>query len=111
MMRKNFIPILLFVLMTVVLLLVGGCSANAGHSDPPASAPDADTALVSLSADTAGEVDTGADAQSDDDPVTDPAADAAEPPNYCLDCHTDQQTLIDTAKPEEPVVKESEGEG
>lgn len=31
--------------------------------------------------------------------------------NHCLDCHTDKQTLIDTAKPEEEVVSESSGEG
>jgi len=29
----------------------------------------------------------------------------------CLVCHTDKQMLIDTAKPEEEVVSESEGEG
>jgi hypothetical protein len=32
-------------------------------------------------------------------------------PHYCLDCHIDQQMLIDTAKPEEVVISENEGEG
>jgi len=32
-------------------------------------------------------------------------------PNFCLDCHSDQDLLIDTAKPEEVVVSESSGEG
>jgi len=29
----------------------------------------------------------------------------------CLNCHIDKQRLIDTAKPEEEVVSENEGEG
>ncbi len=31
--------------------------------------------------------------------------------NNCLECHTDKDRLIDTAKPEEVVVSENEGEG
>ena len=31
--------------------------------------------------------------------------------DYCIECHTDMQALIDTAKPEEEVVSENEGEG
>ena len=31
--------------------------------------------------------------------------------NDCLDCHTDKQRLIDTAKLEEVVIVENEGEG
>ena len=29
----------------------------------------------------------------------------------CVECHSDQQSLIDTAKPQEEVVSENEGEG
>lgn len=29
----------------------------------------------------------------------------------CLECHSDRQALIDTAKPEEEVTNENEGEG
>ena len=32
-------------------------------------------------------------------------------PDYCLECHSDQQMLIDTAKEEEEVINENEGEG
>ncbi|MCB2179842.1 hypothetical protein KQH54_01825 [bacterium] len=31
--------------------------------------------------------------------------------NECLNCHSDKQALIDTAKPEEEVVSENEGAG
>jgi hypothetical protein len=40
------------------------------------------------------------------EPVTEPA-----PTNECLNCHIDQQRLIDTAKPEDVQVKESSGAG
>lgn len=36
---------------------------------------------------------------------------APEEPDYCMECHTDQQMLIDTGKPQEEAVVESEGEG
>ncbi len=38
-------------------------------------------------------------------------AGAAEQVDYCVECHTDKDMLIDTAAPEEEVVKESEGAG
>ena len=31
--------------------------------------------------------------------------------NHCLDCHTDKELLISTAKPEEEVISENEGAG
>ncbi|MEW6180253.1 MAG: hypothetical protein AB1522_10030 [Chloroflexota bacterium] len=31
--------------------------------------------------------------------------------NYCVECHTDKDRLIQTAKPEEEVIEESEGAG
>jgi hypothetical protein len=31
--------------------------------------------------------------------------------NYCLECHSDKETLIRTAKPEEKALSESEGVG
>lgn len=35
----------------------------------------------------------------------------AEMVNYCLDCHTDKDDLISTAKPEEEVISENQGSG
>lgn len=32
-------------------------------------------------------------------------------PDYCSECHMDKQMLIDTAKPQEEIVVENEGEG
>ncbi|GAP09193.1 hypothetical protein BECAL_00333 [Bellilinea caldifistulae] len=44
---------------------------------------------------------------------TAPAATATSQPqvNYCVECHTDKDRLIQTAKPEEEVIEESEGAG
>ena len=35
----------------------------------------------------------------------------AQASNGCIECHSDKQLLIDTAKPEEVVIAENEGEG
>ena len=43
-------------------------------------------------------------------PKSDAIVDAVEP-DHCLECHTDKERLIETAKPEEVVVSESEGAG
>jgi hypothetical protein len=40
-----------------------------------------------------------------------PTSQATPEPNECLNCHSDQQRLIDTAKPEEVVESESSGVG
>lgn len=41
--------------------------------------------------------------------VVEPAAEPQQ--DNCVDCHTDKNQLIDTAKPEEVVEEESEGAG
>ena len=114
-MNKHFTHFLLFGALILAVLLLGGCSTSA---DQPAPTPtvdaarvDADMVAISEStsdsnADTAETMDT----VSEDDPSPDTIA-APEEENYCIECHTDQQALIDTAKPEEPVAKENEGEG
>lgn len=40
-----------------------------------------------------------------------PTAPALAEPNECLNCHADQQRLVDTARPEEAVESESSGVG
>lgn len=40
-----------------------------------------------------------------------PTAMAVATVNYCVDCHTDKDQLIQTAKPEEEVESEDEGVG
>ncbi len=47
------------------------------------------------------------------EPTLPPPTATAEPEvvNYCLDCHTDKDRLISTAKPVEEVVSENEGAG
>lgn len=40
-----------------------------------------------------------------------PTATAVAAVNYCIECHTDKDQLIQTAKPEEEVESESEGVG
>ena len=45
--------------------------------------------------------------------IPDETEDVADLPvqETCVDCHSDQQSLIDTAKPQEEVQSENEGEG
>ena len=47
------------------------------------------------------------------EPTLPPPTPTSEPEmvNHCLDCHTDKDRLISTAKPEEEVVSENEGAG
>lgn len=53
---------------------------------------------------------TKADSQFDQG-VVEVAAAQPDGVDYCLDCHTDKEMLINTAAPEEVVETESEGEG
>lgn len=60
------------------------------------------------------QVTTAATAEATDAPTEAPTqteAVPAEQVNYCVECHTDKDQLVDTAAPEEEVVEESEGAG
>ena len=40
-----------------------------------------------------------------------PVAEQTAPVDYCIECHSDKDQLIDTAAPEQEVISENEGEG
>ena len=52
-------------------------------------------------------------APTEEAPETEPTEAVAEEPavDNCVECHTDQQALVDTANPVEEVTSENEGEG
>lgn len=79
-------------LLGVGLALLAGCgTATAPSAETPAKTVAATRIMV------ASETATAAPTATE------------EAKDSCVDCHTDKQMLIDTAKPEE--VKESESEG
>jgi len=59
-------------------------------------------------------VETEEATEPTDEPPVDEVVESSSgdvPEDECLNCHSDKQRLIDTAKPEEEVVSESSGEG
>ena len=108
-------------LVTVLLLVVSiaGCGSEpiptveppaATHAYPPPM-NDPDEVVASLTAMPDEEVATSSETEEEPDPEpTDEVA--AEPQvDNCVECHTDQQILIDTADPIAEIVSENEGEG
>jgi uncharacterized protein YcfL len=107
-MNKLFTHTLLFGALLLAVLILGGCSTDANQ---PAPTVDANRVAFSENeSNPALDADVSMDTVSDEDTSPDVVV-APEEENYCIECHTDQQALIDTAKPEEPVAKENEGEG
>jgi len=89
-----------FLLSTLFFLTVGiaGCARTSASMDVTAGQP----LLSDVPLSTPASLST---------PVSAENSPASAEPDYCLDCHTDKQRLIDTAKPEEKVASESKGEG
>jgi hypothetical protein len=88
---------------TAILLLclvwLGGCRQQPQAAEVPA----AEVALVDAETVVApAAVEVGLQ------PALTPTA---EPVDECLRCHADREMLVDTAKPEEVVISENEGEG
>ena len=89
-MTKNF-RFIFTLLLTVLFLSLSGCTGGT-----PTLAPEEPTE------------EPTEEAAPDPEPA--PVMEAAEV-NHCLDCHTEKQSLISTAKPVEVLVSENEGEG
>jgi hypothetical protein len=83
------LPQWLAILLSVSMLMLAGCSGD--------GAPESPTVTSAVTAPEATE-------------AADPTQ---EPPEIdeCIECHNDQQRLIDTAAPEGPAPPESIGEG
>ena len=111
-------PKLFFVLAVslLVFLLVGCSTQTIPESEPTATAyaypppmNDPDEVAASLTAIPEEE----AAAPTEEVPAPEPTEEVAVEPQVdnCVECHTDQQTLIDTADPVAEVESENEGEG
>ena len=107
---------LLIVLMLMLLSLVGCAEQATPEVQPPATehaypAPLNDPAEVATSL-TAVPEDEAVETNRETTEPDPTEAIAAEPQvDNCVECHTDQQTLIDTADPVVEVESENEGEG
>ena len=89
-------------ILGLLLLLLSACArapaATDAPQDPAAVSSPTEVATQSAVSEVSNVQKVSANAQVD---LVD----------YCTDCHTDKQKLIDTAKPEEEVVNENKGEG
>ena len=112
------IPKLFFVLAVLLLVLsLVGCGGQATPEVGPTATAytypppmyDPDEVAASLTA----IPDEQAAAPAEEVPAPEPTEEIAQEPQVdnCVECHTDQQTLIDTADPVAEVVSENEGEG
>lgn len=78
-------------LIALLFLLLAGCQAAETATPTDESQPETPTAVVV--------------------PTRAPAAELSTSPDYCLECHTDQEKLVSLAKPEESHEAESKGVG
>jgi hypothetical protein len=93
-MRRNTLgSVSLMLIMLATAMLISACS--------PATTPEAEPHQNEVEEPIAEEL---VEVVLNPDPVEQEA-------NYCLDCHTDKQRLIDTARPEVVEKAESSGEG
>jgi len=94
----------IFILLTLALLLTAliGCGPEVAPEEEEVEAPTSFGVEVAM----AEEVEVTAVPTSTPAAITETMA-----VDYCLDCHTNKEMLIDTADPEEEVISENEGEG
>ena len=109
--------IIFWISVLLIIMSIAGCGSEptptveppaATHAYPPPM-NDPDEVAASLTAMPDEEVA----APAEEAPNPEPTDEIAVEPQVdnCVECHTDQQTLIDTADPIAEVVSENEGEG
>jgi len=111
--KKSTIIVAIF-----ILVVVTGCEVEDGSIQPEPTAtkqvvptPMNDTNVVS---EIVKQIESGIDANveiPEPDPENDKFTEPTSNENYCVDCHTDKDRLIDTAKQELEIEPENEGEG
>ncbi|MBE0408491.1 MAG: hypothetical protein IBX69_02025 [Anaerolineales bacterium] len=95
-MRKLFYPLL----VVMVLVLLSSCSGE-----------ESDEQFVEPTTTLAAATPDGNDVFSEDDPDSASEIQIESMVNYCLDCHTDRERLIESAKSDEDVIVENEAFG
>ncbi len=115
--------ILSFILIMLLAVSISGCSqaqtGSEGTQSAEAATLDESNALISETSEATVEsvVDSPEavdEVTSTDVPAENQSADALPvetDPNYCLECHIDQERLMAVAAKEDAVASENEGEG
>jgi len=102
---KGILPILILSIALVGLLSSGCTPGNNRGTAPPETTTGQEEASTQESTAQAEEE------EESPEPTQAEASTAEEDVDHCVDCHTDKQTLIDTAEEVVEAEAESEGEG
>ncbi len=109
--------ILLLIVVAILMLSISGCGSEptplpeptAKISAYPPPMNDPDEVAASLTAIPDGEAAAPTEEVPDPEPTDEVVAEPQV--DNCVECHTNQQTLMDTADPVAEIVSENEGEG
>ncbi|MBE9525042.1 MAG: hypothetical protein IMY76_08075 [Chloroflexi bacterium] len=94
----------LVIILLFIFMAVGVVACSPPVSENIVTAPET-PAIAQSTEEVAVDIDTSLD------PEVEEALPQSASSNHCLECHADQQMLIDTAAPIEVVESENEGEG